>query len=101
MRASSSLWMLLRAADEAHGRQAVAPAVERLVRGRDHAGMIGQAEVVVGAQVEHARARRRSAHVRALRRGDHALAACTSPAPRDLVELALRTVSLNARRTSA
>ena len=42
----------LRAADEAHGGQAVAPVVERLRGGGDDRGMVGQAEVIVGAEVE-------------------------------------------------
>ena len=42
----------LGAADEAHGGQAVAPLVEGRVGGCDDVGMVGQAEVVVGAHVE-------------------------------------------------
>ena len=44
---------LLGAADEPHARHAVAPAVERLLGRRDEPRVVGQAEVVVGAQVEH------------------------------------------------
>ena len=44
---------LLRAADEADAGHAVAPAVEGLVGGGDHLGMVGQAEIVVGAEVQH------------------------------------------------
>ena len=42
----------LRAADEPHGGHSVPPAVERLVRGGDHLGVVGEAEVVVGAEVQ-------------------------------------------------
>ena len=48
----------LRAADEAHAGQAVAPVVERLPRGLDHRGMVGQAQVIVRAQVQNRRAAR-------------------------------------------
>ena len=48
---------LLRAADEAHRREAVAPVVERLVRGRDHLGVRRQPEVVVGAEIDDFAAR--------------------------------------------
>ena len=44
--------MALRAADEPHRCQPVAPTVERLVRGLDDRGMVGQAEIIVGAQIE-------------------------------------------------
>src|SRR5262249_7946721 len=47
---------VLRAADEAHGRQAVPAAVERAMRGLEDGGMRGQAEVVVGAEHQHAAA---------------------------------------------
>ena len=43
----------LGAADEAHGGHAEAPAVERGPGGGDHLGMVGEAEVVVGAHVDH------------------------------------------------
>ena len=43
---------LLRAADEPDRGQPVAPVVEGLVRGLDDLGMIGQAEVIVGAHVQ-------------------------------------------------
>ena len=52
-RRSSCLWICLGAADEAHRRHAVAPAVERLMGGLDHRRVIGQAQVVVGAHVDH------------------------------------------------
>ena len=42
----------LRAADEAHGGHAVAPRIEGVVRRSDHARIVSEAEVVVGAQVE-------------------------------------------------
>ena len=45
---------LERAADEADGGHAVAPALERGVRGGDHLGMVREPEVVVGAEIEHA-----------------------------------------------
>ena len=51
--ASSSLCIVLRAADEAHRGHAVAVAVERLLGGLDQPRMIGQAEIVVGAEVQH------------------------------------------------
>jgi hypothetical protein len=44
---------VLRAADEAHRTQAEAALVQALVRGRDHRRVGRQAQVVVGAQVEH------------------------------------------------
>ena len=43
----------LRAADEAHRGHAVAVAVERQARRFAHARVIGEAEVVVGAEVDH------------------------------------------------
>ena len=44
---------LLRAADETHGGEAVAPAVKRRVRGGDEFGMVGEAQVIVGAEIQH------------------------------------------------
>jgi hypothetical protein len=44
---------VLRAADEAHARHAVAVVVHRGLRGGDQGGVIGEAEVVVGAEVQH------------------------------------------------
>ena len=64
---------LLGAADEADAGHAVAPAVERLVGGGDHLGMIGQAEVVVGAEIQH-RLLIEHADPGVLRRGDNPLA---------------------------
>ncbi len=49
---------VLRAADEAHAAHAVAALVEALVRRLDQLGVAGQAEVVVGAEVEHVQRRR-------------------------------------------
>ena len=43
----------LRAADEAHAGQPIAPLIESLPRRRDHDGMIGQAQIIVRAQVEN------------------------------------------------
>ena len=43
----------LRAADKPHTGQPVAPLVERGVCSRQNIGMSGEAEVVVGAHVEH------------------------------------------------
>ncbi len=43
----------LGAADETHGRYAVAELVEGFVRRSDDVGVIGEAEVIVGAQVQH------------------------------------------------
>ena len=45
--------LVLRAADEAHRGHAEAVGVERLARRRDHLGMIGEAEIVVGAEIDH------------------------------------------------
>jgi hypothetical protein len=49
---------VLGAADETHGGQAVAVAVQGLVRGFDEALVAGQAKIVVGAEVEHLAAAR-------------------------------------------
>ena len=43
----------LRAADEAHRRQPVAPAVQRLMRGGEHVRVFGQAQIIVGAEIQH------------------------------------------------
>ena len=43
---------ILRAADEPHRRHAEAVAVERGLGGGDQAGMIGEAEIIVGAKIE-------------------------------------------------
>ena len=42
----------LRAADEAHRSHAEAELVERLARRGDDLGMVGKAEIVVGAEVQ-------------------------------------------------
>ena len=42
----------LRAADEAHGGHAVAEAIERAMRGFADGRVVGEAEVVVGAEVD-------------------------------------------------
>ncbi len=85
-RSSSCLWTLLRAADEPDAGHAVAPAVEGLLGRRDDARVVGQAEVVVGAEVEHLGAVR-DAVTRPLRRDDHPLGLEEASRP-DLVELA-------------
>ena len=43
---------VLRAADEPHRREAVAPRLESLLGRGDDVGVVGQAEVVVGAEVD-------------------------------------------------
>ena len=62
----------LRAADEPHRGHPVPPAVERLVRGGDHLGVVREAEVVVRAEVEQLAALLHR-DVRALRRRHHEL----------------------------
>ena len=63
----------LRAADEAHRRHAVAIARQALMRGLDHGRMIGQSQIIVGAQIDHlAPVGKRDD--RTLRRADDALA---------------------------
>ena len=53
-RALELLVDVLRAADEAHGRQCRSrQSIERLVGGRDHLRVRREPEVVVGAEVEH------------------------------------------------
>ena len=52
---SSCLCRILRAADEPHRGQPEAPVVERLRGGRDDRRVVGQAEVVVRAEVERLR----------------------------------------------
>ena len=63
---------LLGAADEPHARHAVAPAVERLLGRGDDTGVVGEAEVVVRAEIEDLAAAR---HLDRglLRRDDHPL----------------------------
>ena len=44
---------ILGAANEAHGRHAVATAIHHLLGSLDQAGVVAQAKIVVGAKVEH------------------------------------------------
>jgi hypothetical protein len=53
----------LRATDKADRCHAVAELVERLVCGGDYIGMVGEAQVVVGAEVEHVLAAAVHTHV--------------------------------------
>ncbi|MNF06602.1 hypothetical protein D3C80_2065890 [compost metagenome] len=64
--------LFLRAADEAHRRHAVAIAVERLLAGLGQFGIVGKAEIVVGAEVQHPLARG-NLDLAGLLRGDHPL----------------------------
>ncbi len=63
----------LRAADEAHRGDAVAIAGEALVCRFDNGRMVGQSQVVVGAEIDHLASVGKRDH-RALRRADDALA---------------------------
>ena len=65
----------LGAADEAHRCHAVTEFIECLVRGRNDLGMIGETQVVVGAEVQHVLAAAVRAHVDVglLRAADQAL----------------------------
>ena len=63
---------VLRAANETDTGHAEAVCVERFLRGGDERGMIGQAEVIVGAHIEHAFATG-DFNVRVLRASDDAL----------------------------
>src|SRR6478672_11808523 len=47
------LVQVLRAADEAHAGHAEAVRIQRVLGRRDHVGMVGQAQVVVRAEVQH------------------------------------------------
>ena len=58
----------LGAADEAHRGDAVAVAGERILRRREHRGMVGETEIVVGAQIDQL-APVGEPHERALRAG--------------------------------
>ena len=83
---------VLRAADEAHRGHAVAALGRAPSRGGgEHGRMVGQAEVVVGAEVEQL-APVGERDVRALRGGDHALV-LGEPGGGDLVELALELIA--------
>ena len=64
----------LRAADEAHRGHAVAVAVERLLRRLDELRVVGEAEIVVGAEVDDfdARPHPLDRDMRALGRQDRA-----------------------------
>ena len=87
---------VLRAADEAHGGQAVAPAVQarrRLADGR----VVGQAEVVVRAEIQD-RPAALDRHVRLLRRAKDALV-LEQPAGPDLAELLAQENPANVRTT--
>ena len=70
----------LRAADEAHRSHAEAELVHRAARRRDDVRVIGEAEVIVGAEIDRfARAlRRRDMDAPALRPGQEPLALCES-----------------------
>mmetsp|Transcript_15771 Transcript_15771/g.61620 ORF Transcript_15771/g.61620 Transcript_15771/m.61620 type:complete len:316 (-) Transcript_15771:157-1104(-) len=65
---------VLRAADEAHRAEAIAARVQRLLGSRLQPLVVRQAQVVVGAEVEHRRRARAHANAGPLRRRDHALA---------------------------
>ena len=84
-RASSALCSLLGAADEADRGHAVAVAVERVLGGGDERRVVGEAEVVVGAEVQHAAAGL-GVDAAGLRRGDDALG-LPEAVGADLVEL--------------
>ena len=66
----------LRSADEAHGGHAEAECVHGAARRRDHVRVVGEAQVIVGAEIDRiARAlRRRDMDAPALRSGQQALA---------------------------
>ena len=68
---------VLGAADEADRGQAVAVALQAVVGGRDDVGMVGEAEVVVGAEVDDLAAV--DADGRALRRPGTGARACRAP----------------------
>ena len=62
----------LRAANEAHRRHAEAPVLEPLARRRDQPRVVGQAQIVVRAEIEHLGARAQH-DLRRLRAFDHPL----------------------------
>ncbi len=66
------LVQVLGAADETHAGHAEAMAVQRVLGGLDDVRVVGQAQVVVGAEVQHAAAIGQ-ADARRLRGGDHPL----------------------------
>ena len=53
IRRSSCLWICWVPQIKRNGGQAVAPAVEGVAGGGHDGGVVGEAEVVVGAEVEH------------------------------------------------
>jgi hypothetical protein len=63
---------VLRAADEADGRHAVAPTIERRMRGREHSWVVRESEIVVRAEIDDL-ALGPDRDQRALRRADDAL----------------------------
>ncbi len=81
---------LLGSADESHGGQTVAPALEGFLGGGDNVGMVGQSQVVVGAEVEDVLAVE-DAHVGLLRGGEDPFA-LEEAAIADLVQLAGQVV---------
>ena len=62
---------VLRAADEAHRAHAKAMGIDRLLRRLDHGRMAAEAEIIVGAKIEH-RLARAHGNLSALRAGDDA-----------------------------
>ena len=76
----------LRAADEAHRRHPEAPPLERVTGRLDHGRVVGEPEVVVGAEVEQ-RAHPLDLDVGRLRRLEHELA-LVEPRLSEPVELA-------------
>ena len=72
MRALERRVQIAGAADEAHRGHAEAVAVERLFRRGDQLGMIGETQIVVGAEIEHL-APARDLYAGALRRQDRPL----------------------------
>ena len=73
------LVQLLRAADEAHRGHAVAVAAQPLVGRLDDGGMVGQTEIIVGAEVDDLAAA--DADVRALAAPGAGVRACRGPWP--------------------
>ena len=84
---------LLGAADEAHAGHAVAPVVERFVRSPDDLRMIGQAKIIVGAEIEHLAAGA-GGQARLLRGGDDALG-LESAGLADIRQLLLQMIAEN------
>ena len=72
MRGLQRLVQILGAADEAHRGEAEAVIVQRLVGGGDDVGMVGQAQIIVGAEIQHL-APGLDPDVRSLRAGDDPL----------------------------